>query len=226
MDVPSTTKCTELGETPGDPRPRPDVHVWRVSRVHGAWVHAGSPRESKRRALHLSSFNGIRHGRSAPRIVRAISFPFGRRALRMPCALRVLREVKTERGARAGVRFSPSRMIRQTLPRCFRSAPRTRKDHRFRCRHPPWLGPFSSSFSWCRPPRNHYSFQVYPSWMPVRCVRALLQASPFFFLLGCPGFCLQSGVCVGFFVRLRLRSGERFHEARVVPRAPIPGSPC
>ena len=95
---------------------RPHVHVWRVSRVHGARVHAGSPQESKRRALHLSSFSGIRHGRSAPRIVHAISFPFGRRALRMPCAQHVLREDRTERGAGAGIRFTPSRSFSPDSP--------------------------------------------------------------------------------------------------------------
>ena len=41
------------------------------------------------------TFQGIRHGRSALCIVRPISFPFGRRALRTPCAQHVLREVGT-----------------------------------------------------------------------------------------------------------------------------------
>ena len=47
-------------------------------------------------------------------------------------------------GGGAGVRFSPSRTTRQTLPGCCKSAPRTQKDHRLRlrCRHPPWPRPF------------------------------------------------------------------------------------
>ena len=121
----------------------------------------------------------IRHGRSAPRTERAISFLFRRCALCAPYAPHVLSEDGAKPGAGAGIRFTPPRSFCQSLPLRFRNDPRTRKDHRFRCRHPPCIWPFSLSSSWRCPPQNHSTFQVYPSRMPFPCMGTLLQASPF-----------------------------------------------
>jgi hypothetical protein len=47
----------------------------------------------------------------------------------------------------------------------------------------------------------------------------------FVFLLGFVLPTVSAVACLGFFGRLRLRSGEIFHEARVVPRVPFTGRP-
>jgi hypothetical protein len=197
--------------------------------VSCAWVHAGSPRESKRRAPHLSPFvPGVRRGRSVPRAVRAIPCPFWSDA-----RAHAVRATRLERSQdRAGGR---GRGPIQSVPHDSPDSSRVLQERSEDAKGSPASVSASSLatallfvfFLVLSSPEPLFFFRFFCLGRPSGARGLCCRLRPLLPSWLCPGVCLRSGVGFGFFVRLRLRrSGERFHEARVVPRVPFPGRPC
>ena len=85
-----------------------------------------------------------------------------------------------------------------------------------------WALRFFVLLVWSSPETHFFSDPSVLEALPVR------EAGLAFFFL--PGFVLASVSRVAFLlvllVRLRVQSGERFHEARVVPSVPFISRPC